>query len=458
MGLRRTIHDFVEQVVHMIFNNDDYQLATYIDEIRELYGQLEIREMLNAMGSVIFSKHTADLMLLDPYKFTPENDEPLINEVLRFIRDVRYMQQKYVWMVLRGEFYGPVEMFNTKIPYDYESDEEEPDRERNEAQIVAEILSRVRINHPFEVKKANHFPADLVERDILYVACQITNREEELTGDKLQSFIVAIAKRYQSREIKESGALRALTQLLQLVFCIPVDFYKKFIYSPDNDYFSAFKFENPQLNIYSRNHMLFTLKQRPLCSDDRYMKSREMNIIVNDIEEFMKIHNNNIDEMILASEQGQDVDQIYEVVVNGMEVSNNGNGMLAIPLNVRSHDITQGNIENIHITPSAVPLTDAATQAMLKILDEVEARLDEIDGINNGLENSKVAPNSIVYALKPHALRRKNFWQSRGSEMPRWFPGIYSVFPDTILSIPTKSNAPISDLLLHAWRTMAPPI
>lgn len=453
MALRRTLHDFVEQVVHMVFNNDDYQLAAQINEIRELYGQLEIREMLTAVGSVVFSKNTTNLMLLDPYNFTPPHDEPLINEVLRFIRDVRYMQQKYIWKVLRNEFYGPIEKFGTKIPFDYDSDEE-LNREENEAQIVAEILSRVRINQPFEVKSRYKPPVDLIERDILYVACQITNREEELSGDKLQSFVIAIAKRYQAREIKENGALRAITQLLQLILCIPVDFYTKFIYNPDNDYFHAITFKDPQLNVYVRNNMLFNVKQRPLCSQDRYMKRQEMNIIVNDLEEFMQMHNNNIDEMIAAMEYELNIDQIYEVVVNGNEVSNNGKALLAIPQNVRSEDLTQGNVENVHISPNAPPITDAATLNMLRILDEVEAQLDNLGG--NDQAKSKMVP--LVYQLQPNALRRKNFWQSRGSEMPQWFPGIYTVFPDTLLSIPTKSNAPISDLLLHAWRTMAPPI
>lgn len=454
-ALRIVLNDFIEQVIHMIFNNDYRQFAIQIEEIRDLYKNLELQETLQAIESITFSKYTANLMLLDPYKFSPPDNEPLIHEAVRFIKDVRYMQQKYLWMILRGEFYGTIEQFGTGRLF------EDEHLANTENEIVTEILRRIRINQPYEVKSRHSYPVNLLERDILYVACQLTNRDDDLSGDKIENMVISIAKRYQAREISENAALRSITQILQLMICIPIDFYKKFIYHEDNDYFHTNNFEDPTLNIQVRNYLMFDRKKKSLCSEDRATKGRQMNIISNEIDEFMQLHENNLDEMIIALQFDTNIDQIYKVLMYDNEVANNGNRLLGVPAaGVRSHDLTQGNIDNIHINVDKPPDTNAANAQILQMLDEIESKLDAQVAEINDLENLRIASNAIVHQLHPNALRRKNFWQSRGCEMPCWFPGIYTLFPDSLLSRPVKSSsmASISDLLLHAWRTMVPPI
>lgn len=441
----------------MIFGNDE-EFSAEIQELRDLPNQLEIKEMLKAIESTTFTKHEVHLMLFDPFKFTPKSDKPMANEVLRFIKDLRFIQQKYLWMAMRDQIYGTIEKFSTEPPMEQDEEEEEEKRQEEE-EIVFEILGRIRINQPVDVyNKHVDYPMDLIERDMLYVACQLTNHEDEYGLDKIQNFALTIAKRYQARELSEHTALRAMTQLLQLMQCIPVHFHQKFIYHRNNEYFSALDFKDPDYNEFTRNYVLFTLKKKELCTEDYYFGKQELNMIVNQIEEFMRLHNNNIDQMAEALEADPTFDQIYAIMIKGHEVANNGNGMLGIPESVVSHDLTQGNIDNVHITPGDSPEMSAASAEILRFLDELDAKLDAQLGEVNHFENSRIANNAIVYQLHPTALRRKNFWQTRGTEMPRWFPGVYTVFPDSLLSLPMKSNVPTGDLLLHAWRTMAPPI
>lgn len=76
---------------------------------------------------------------------------------------------------------------------------------------------------------------------------------------------------------------------------------------------------------------------------------------------------------------------------------------------------------------------------------------------NNRISNLRHTTTSRTLEAKP--MQRQNFFQSRGSELPKWFPGHYVTYPESghNLLYLTNDNFP-EILILNAWRKMGPTI
>lgn len=146
----------------------------------------------------------------------------------------------------------------------------------------------------------------------------------------------------------------------------------------------------------------------------------------------------------------------------GAERANNGNGALGIPSSVDSSGLTEGKIFDIRVNFQGGEQTETVRSTLNPALERLLAESAQLIGLQmnepDHLNNSIMSKRAIIYELQPTALRRKNFWQPRGSELPNWFPGVYTVFPDSLFSKPAKSMLSMNELMTHAWRTMAPKI
>jgi hypothetical protein len=145
----------------------------------------------------------------------------------------------------------------------------------------------------------------------------------------------------------------------------------------------------------------------------------------------------------------------------GGELALSNIGFLGIPKSVDSSGVTDGNLFDLRANVEGGQqdgVGEKVNTTLERLLEEVARlvgdQMDEADHFNN----SRIADRTIIYELQPTAMKRQNFWQPRGAEIPKWFPGVFAVFPDTIFQRPEKSVLEMNHLLTHAWRTMAPKI
>lgn len=368
--------------------------------------------------------------------------------------------------ILKGEIRGEVDKISTTSEPGYTL-----------STPSSSIIDRIKTVYPIRVIKNYDYPHDLIERDILYVACQLTNRNEfegikessidSINGDDeeddddrnghmdyLSRFIIQIAQKYQNNSVNERDALRIIGQIFYMLPCVPISFYQRFIYHSDNEYFSAIRFDNPSLNTAARIETM-ARKNRTMCAEDKLLYGRQVTLITDQIERFMFVFDNEIEEIALSFKMLDFMDR-NNVRICGNELSNNGNEVLVNPKAIKTSSAMDGKIDNIQLSlvSGQPPIANIAKDTILKKLDEIDAILDRHLKEGDHLDNSKVAKVALKYELQPNAIKRKNYWQCRGTEMPKWFPGFYTVFPNTNLSNPMAYT--MEQILPHAWNMMAP--
>jgi len=440
----------------------------YGDELArldKLRYKVDVDELKSKLGRKVFTKAECEILLENAFLMQVNESDVVVYAVVEFIKNLRYMEYKYMLKILNGEIRGDID----KSPITAESSRED----LLSTTPTTSYLDKMKFVQPIRVVKDYNYPHDLIERDILYVACQLTKRTElETTEDDadnvdddidddrnghmdyLSRFIIQIAQKYQNGSVNERDVLRIIGQIFYMLPCIPINFYQRFIYHADNEYFSSVRFDNTSLNTAARIETM-ALKNRTMCAEDKLLYGRQVTLITDQIERFMFVFDNEIEE-IARSFQMLDMRGSNGIKIRGNELSNNDSGILLNPKAVDTKSAMDGKIDNVQISlvSGQAPISSVANEDILKKLDEIEAILDKQLSEVDHFENSKIAKLSLKYELQPNAIKRKNYWQCRGSEIPKWFPGFYSVFPNTNSSKPIAYS--IEQILPHAWRMMAP--
>lgn len=142
------------------------------------------------------------------------------------------------------------------------------------------------------------------------------------------------------------------------------------------------------------------------------------------------------------------------VTISGIEKSNKGNGMLGVPTKINGlmrHELGAGCDRMAGGLPSANISGDLIGDELELLLRRLAQQGQEV----NHLANSRI--KGLKYVLQPTGLNRQTFWLARGADVPRWFPGFFTVFQDSFDFKPANQVSH-SSAFLHAWRTMAPMI
>ncbi|XP_070491146.1 interaptin-like [Chironomus tepperi] len=463
-ALDDSLNILVAHIKNLIYNNNVIDYGDELARLDKLHYKIDVDELKSKLGRIVFTKSDCENLLENAFLMQVNESDVAVYAVIEFIKNLRYMEYKYMLKILKGEIRGDID----KIPINAESSHDD----LLSTAPSASYLDKMKFIQPICVIKDYNYPHDLIERDILYVACQLTNRNEFETAkddtdniddddidddrnghmDYLSRYIIQIAQKYQNSSINERDALRIIGQIFYMLPCIPINFYQRFIYHSDNEYFSSIRFNNPSLNTAARIETM-ALKNRTMCAEDKLIYGRQVTLITDQIERFMFVFDNEIEE-IARSFQLLDTRKSSGIKIGGNEISKNGNGILGNPMEIDTKNAIDGKIDNVQLSlvSSQPPVTNVVNEDILKKLDEIDAILDKHLGEVDHFENSKVAKMSLKYELQPNAIKRKNYWQCRGTEIPKWFPGFYSVFPNSSKPIAYS----IEQILPHAWRMMAP--
>ncbi|CAG9809562.1 unnamed protein product [Chironomus riparius] len=467
-ALDNSLNILVAHIKNLIYNNNVIDYGDELARLDKLHYKVDVNELKSKLGRKVFTKADCEHLLENAFLMRVNESDVAVYAVIEFIKNLRYMEYKYMLKIIKGEIRGDID----KIPITADTSRED----LLSTAASASLLDKMKFVQPIRVVKDYNYPHDLIERDILYVACQLTNRNEFETAkddaenvdvddddidddrnghmDYLSRFIIQIAQKYQKSSINERDALRIIGQIFYMLPCIPINFYQRFIYHADNEYFSSIRFNNPSLNTAARIDTM-AMKSRTMCAEDKLLYGRQVTLITNQIERFMFVFDNEIEE-IARSFHMLDTMKGNGIKISGNELSNNDNGILGNPRAIDTKNAVDGKIDNVQISivTSQPPMTNIANEEVLKKFNEIDAVLDKQLGEVDHFDNSKVAKMALKFELQPNAIKRKNYWQCRGSEIPKWFPGFYSVFPNTNSSKPIAYS--IEQILPHAWRMMAP--
>ena len=310
---------------------------------------------------------------------------------------------------------------------------------------------------PFNYTDVREIPNDVIELDILYVALQMVELFEEdlpVQKEKMTFDVIEIARNLKKREIQLQTAKTAIKRIFSEQVCIPLDFLNTFIYHVNNEYFSGVTFTEPEQNAFVRT-MILNLKQKVKC-EEKIQEAAEgvtSPAAVADLsDENLKSLANKAVEPKSPQKQLEAV--LGDVTVVGVEPSNNdqNSSMLAVPVQlnlVETHDIAVGYERTAEILPPA----NVANVVIDQEVAEVDNRLVQQEQTINHIQNSRIS--NYQYVLRPESLQSQNFWHVRGSEIPGWFPGLFTVFTDSQNFTPTSVLSPDA-AIFHAWSTMIP--
>lgn len=442
MALRSDLEDYRDQLNQLFFTDSNREspadtningilraalIFHDLDEISQLgLSQQEIQEFVN-------NPH-------DDLRQRIKNCETKII-IFDFIREMWAMQREYFKNAMEGNFYEDQELFLISRRSECKS---QPSKRNSIEPVIVESFQA-------------YIPTDIIEKDILHVACEVLSRNEEIEvagRSSLEKFIVAIAERFREGKMSESRALMAIKSIVNDMPCIPVEFYEKYIYSEGNPYFAEIYVGDPQFNVSKR---LKILKGRRVqkCGRDESEKEKE-NVEVDAFMQRMGQRHTNPDEFF------DSLDEVPEYVTYipmlGAEVSMDGSAVLGIPAELDSTQLTAGNMDNTYMLDSTVlfkyskekeeELKSKMDPATLELLARTDAILNEGSALPRGPQDP------IIFKLYPKAGKRKTFWQARGNSIPAWYPGTFLMMPDQ--KLPLKYSQPFDHLLANAWNLMSP--
>lgn len=296
---------------------------------------------------------------------------------------------------------------------------------------------------PFIYNHQTEIPPDVIERDILYVASQLTNHFCEdlpVNCDKLTNFVIDIAKKLEKREISSQNAVEIVGNVLSNQECLPINFCQTFIYHINNEYFDTIEFEEPQLNAKIRAEAM-NLRNRSKCGERKEAERNGEDLNVDGEV--------NLNE--LAKKVFEPVNKIEDtagsVAIVGVEESKRNENLLAVPTQINfsmTYDVAAGYERFSENLPPANIASNAIDS--------------EVAGIDNKLaqqNHDDSVVDNLIYTLQPRSIDTQTFWHPRGSELPQWFPGAYTVFPNSYNFTPVKVSCDTS-AFLEGWRAMIP--
>ena len=325
---------------------------------------------------------------------------------------------------------------------------------------------------PFIFREGLPIPSDIIERDILYVASQLVTRHQEdlpILIDKLTTYVMSVARNFKLMTFTKKIALRTIGQLFWRLDCAPIDFLNTFTYHPNNRFFEEIEFTEPVVNHAIRTSALYSRRLSP-CEIDKSFGLRQQSTSQAAMEDFLSSFNGNLEDLAEGVEivthknyKPKNLEKLLGgITIRGTEFGETtGSSLLAVPgaINetIRSRVLTSDERRE-YLKDGIIPRADIATQVILEEIKLLEDRLTKQAGEGRvHLDKSKIYKRGLRCVLQPTALLRQNFWQVRGSDLPSWFPGFYSVFQDSYKFRPTLQSSP-SSTFLHAWRSLAPVI
>lgn len=323
---------------------------------------------------------------------------------------------------------------------------------------------------PYNYMPGLAIPRDVIERDILYVSCQLSGRDQDdqPIDNKLVQNMLTIARNFKMSMITKTTALNTIGALFWRLECAPIDFLRTFVYHPTNDFFEAIQFEDPGMNNVIRSEILFSRHMRP-CELDKSYGTRQTAASINAVSNFLSYFEGSVDELaqhLHTLKEKKFVSRFTlealmgDVTIGGRERSNNGVDVLAIPMSING-ELSQGimtDTERLNYLRNGgtIPRTDVASAAIREEIAKLEERLRKQGAEGQAhLDKSNVFGRGLKHVLQATEVNRQNLWQARGNDVPRWFPGCYTVFQDSFNLKPILTTSP-SSMFLHAWRSMAP--
>lgn len=334
-------------------------------------------------------------------------------------------------------------------------------------QILPEFGNRGRRMSPFMWEKHvtdAEIPGDIIEQDVLYVATIFADKSiEELPVrfNQVVGDILKTAKKFIKGTISQETATLVIKMLLKKFECVPFDFCQNFIFSRKNPHFTRLHVKEVEQNEYLRASQF---KLNFIRCQQQFIKVYDEHDVTVGLEELIEkpkfdpIQANvfgGLDNLTQLCEKivtgnwnkpkDSDKENWGEVVVNGLEKSNDGHTMLAFPGQIQRK--MRHDIPNIETQFGSIPPANIAA-------DIINDELSSIHQQKSNLNESKVFRQGINYLLTESALKTHTYFQARGSEMPAWFPGFYFVFPDSFGLKPTVVDP--SQAMFHAWRSLAP--
>ena len=89
-------------------------------------------------------------------------------------------------------------------------------------------------------------PNNLLERDILYCACQVSNKlGREDPVEKIEKLVVLVANQYMKGEYSQRVSFNVIMKILSKLPCIPPDFFRNYIFNMNNDNMPPMLFDLP---------------------------------------------------------------------------------------------------------------------------------------------------------------------------------------------------------------------
>lgn len=507
-AIYQPIRALKEEFIDILYGGNDERYPREIEAIDADFTKLKTRLLFQQLNNQSISKADCDAILDGRFEAANLPPDDIRRELVSFIKRLKDFKAKYIMKIVEGDPQGHLqpkiyEQIPAKSPIPAKEKQDSPldssddDYERRMLTKAAPkaVVSKVKVPilrplrwingpstsqaafgapkapptiAPFRYTEGLAIPESVIARDILYVACQLTDRNDEdlpTTNAGLVREILKIAKNFKASLYTQRKALEAINTIFFTLSCVPVEFFKTFIYHPNNTLFDAIEFEDPHFNSAIRARLM-EREEMYTCADESIPEHDQpsMNLVEYFHHQADDKANNLADNLEMLNSgkikpQVELKELVGEVLIGGSELANDESGcLLAVPTCITGmipHEVNAGNEKMFYLKTGNIPKANVASgliETAMKIVDAVLTKqATEVDHY----ENSRIYKNGLRYVLQPTAMGRQNFWQARGSDTPKWFPGFYTVYQNSFKLKPTLQSSP-SSVLLHAWRSMAP--
>lgn len=454
-SLENALNLLVGRIKTIIYDNN-FIFREELERVDRLYSKLDVKDFVAQLGKSVFSSKECE-RFLDAGMIIKVYDKDVATlAIADFMKNLRYFENTFVMKIIYGEIRCKIDVKPRATP---------------SQTVSSSYLDRIKTVRPYSLIKEYEIPEDLVARDILYVACQLTNYanfqdvnvpmdddDRNAHMDSLSRLVINIAREFQMGHVTERNALQMINYLVfKLIHCIPIDFFERFIYHPDNEYFGSIRFISESLNAAARVQMIKD-HDKLMCTEERFASRHDKRIIETDLKEFMDEFENKITEFGKAFKLMDNVNlELAKVGAKGVLVSKTGNKAQTNPDPIKNVYIQFNeklDVVDLNIVSYQAPSANVAQDEIQKAIAEIEPTIAKHAAEADHFEKSIVVPAAKEYVLQPAAISRKNYWQCRGNETPKWFPGFHHVFPNW--NEGKVVPYPLDQILTHAWRMMAP--
>jgi hypothetical protein len=466
---------------------NNYEL--FRNEMRELdndFESLQISEFVEAIEDMRFDQNDCQKILDETFDSNDLPEDDALWKISEFYKKINDFQSKYVTKIQEEAVMNQPDLnqaiiespSQTKAPKVVASKLKTSIRTTPEVAPKAILKGRTRAPRvqrpppipegpptisPFRFSEGGKIPRNIIECDILYVACQLTDVDPDdmpFDNDALTLTVIRIARSFKRKALTKKKALDAIGLLFWQQRCVAVDFLNYFTYHTYNEFFEEIEFEDPEINTAIRTSILNSRKMEK-CLQDKSFGSRQLQDSLQLLSSFVDLFDGDVDEIageLSLVKRGKAKTKhslralFGDVRICGSEKSNKGDDILGVPMKINGlmrHELGAGCDRMLGGLPGANISGDVIGDELELLLKRLAQQGQEV----NHLANSRI--KGLKYVLQPTGLNRQTFWQARGADVPKWFPGFFTVFQDSFDFKPAN-QASHSSTFLHAWRTMAP--